>query len=348
MTISWKEDIDDEESEELDWQTYWEQLLQGGRSDDLGVPDVGVSANDESLGDGEYLERMTKPRRKNMKYNPEQYYYGKPAPPVPPLDKIRTALEYGFKQVDDAQEPGTTEYMRARLENRVNCPLCDYYDSWNKEDLKEHIAQHREVRRYESFWSNALQEYGAMLERRADLNERIAALKKSIVRGSNSIGKDSGLIKKAAEAAVKAVVEAVFNASPYSSSLPSRKEKLLSQQADLAFILCSCPDCLALLQTNEEGDELKQHIMEEHYDEENQLVKKTLLREGNNRGIWRQLRERRQKIELEIRRLEMEIQKVQTRIGRFESGIDTRALARKETRIEKKKHLSQLRQLLHN
>jgi hypothetical protein len=61
-----------------------------------------------------------------------------------------------FDEEDEEEERGTTEYLRRRLQTRVDCPLCAYYDAWNVDYLRDHVSAHKEVKRYAPFWRNIL------------------------------------------------------------------------------------------------------------------------------------------------------------------------------------------------
>jgi hypothetical protein len=118
------------------------------------------------------MSRETKKQRQPQQYDPKHYYYGRPALRKPDFRAIHKALE-SFSGKEDEPD-GTVEYIRARLQSRVDCPLCAYYDAWNVDDLQDHIANHKEEKRYARFWQKAKEEYRTLRDRRELLLERLA------------------------------------------------------------------------------------------------------------------------------------------------------------------------------
>jgi hypothetical protein len=110
------------------------------------------------------MSRETKKQRQPQQYDPKHYYYGRPALRKPDFRAIHKALE-SFSGKEDEPD-GTVEYIRARLQSRVDCPLCAYYDAWNVDDLQDHIANHKE-------------EYRTLRDRRELLLERLGMLRRA-------------------------------------------------------------------------------------------------------------------------------------------------------------------------
>ena len=112
--------------------------------------------------------------------------------------------------------------------------------------------------------------------------------------------------------------------------------------------MLGCVECLELLhkrETDADGEEaLREHVQDSHIDSEREAV--VAATSSDFRSISKRLRQRRQRIQNEIRLLEAELAKVNNRIRRFATSKDTRGFVDKETRLEMKRQLNRLNRLL--
>jgi hypothetical protein len=128
------------------------------------IPAHGVSANEESDSDAEYIEKMLRPKKKEAV---------KSQPPVTiPLDEIEESL----KIKETTAEPGTREYIAERIQDRGMCVFCGF-ESWNREILRRHILAHSEVKVFQRTYLDAVEYNERLLERKKQTIEGIDRLK---------------------------------------------------------------------------------------------------------------------------------------------------------------------------
>ena len=144
------------------------------------IPSSGASRNDDSFDDEEYVQQlMEKSRPKEYRRHHDVKI---------PIAEIRRLLQYhevnnntdDDDDDDELEGGGGVAYMRARMENKVSCPLCSEFQHWNRQLLLEHLRAHPEI---EGFLENVTEEgrrYDSLLERRETIREEIEKAKSEL------------------------------------------------------------------------------------------------------------------------------------------------------------------------